>query len=71
MGRCCLEVIFCRLEHIKDNRFEGNLMNYKDKVVIVTGAGKGIGRAIALSYASKGAKVIIAKIDITSGKQTE
>ena len=31
----------------------------KDKVIIVTGSGKGIGRSIALSLASEGAKVII------------
>jgi NAD(P)-dependent dehydrogenase (short-subunit alcohol dehydrogenase family) len=32
-------------------------MNFRDKVVIVTGAGKGIGRCIAETYASLGAKV--------------
>lgn len=46
-------------------------MNYADKVVIVTGAGNGIGRSIAQSYASKGAKVVVADMDILSGKETE
>ena len=31
-----------------------------NKVGIVTGAGQGIGRAIALSYASEGAQVVVA-----------
>lgn len=32
----------------------------KDKVAIVTGAGRGIGRAIALAYGAAGAKVVVA-----------
>jgi NAD(P)-dependent dehydrogenase (short-subunit alcohol dehydrogenase family) len=31
----------------------------KDKVIVVTGSGKGIGRSIAISLASEGAKVVI------------
>jgi 3-oxoacyl-[acyl-carrier protein] reductase len=34
----------------------------KDKVAIVTGAGQGIGRGIALSLAKEGAKVVVADI---------
>ncbi|MBN1501033.1 MAG: glucose 1-dehydrogenase [Spirochaetes bacterium] len=45
-------------------------MNFKDKIVIVTGAGQGIGRCIALAYAAEGAKVIIAELDSLSAAET-
>lgn len=38
-------------------------MKFKDKVVIVTGAGQGIGRAYANAFAEEGAKVVIAEIN--------
>ncbi len=42
----------------------------KDKVVIVTGAGDGIGKAIAKMYAKEGAKVAVTDIAIEKGKNT-
>lgn len=42
----------------------------ENKVAIVTGAGSGIGRAIAETYAREGAKVVVADIDETGGKET-
>ena len=33
--------------------------NYKDKVVVVTGSSRGIGKAIALAYAKKGASIVL------------
>lgn len=46
-------------------------MSFKDKVVIVTGAGRGIGRSVALTYATAGAKVILAEKDSETGADTE
>lgn len=39
-------------------------MRLEGKVAIVTGAGAGIGRAIAMRFASEGATVVIAEIDV-------
>lgn len=41
-----------------------------EKIAIVTGAGSGIGRSIALRYAKEGARVVVADIDETGGKDT-
>ncbi|CAF3818471.1 unnamed protein product [Rotaria sp. Silwood1] len=40
-----------------------------NKVAIVTGAGSGIGKAIALLYAEHGAKVVVSDINEKSGKE--
>lgn len=45
-------------------------MLLKDKVAIVTGAGAGIGKAIALRYAREGADVVVAEINEETGPQT-
>lgn len=45
-------------------------MDFLNKVVIVTGASKGIGRGVASLYAEKGAKVAIADLDEAVGSET-
>jgi NAD(P)-dependent dehydrogenase (short-subunit alcohol dehydrogenase family) len=45
-------------------------MTFEGKVVIVTGAGGGIGRTIATTYATHGAKVVIVDKDADGLKQT-
>lgn len=45
-------------------------MRLKDKVAIITGAGKGIGAAIAKRFAAEGAKVILADRDENSVRDT-
>lgn len=42
----------------------------ENKIAVVTGAGQGIGRAIALSYAREGAKVVVADFNAEMGAQT-
>ena len=43
-------------------------MRFKNKTVIVTGAGSGIGETTAIKFAKEGANVIIADIDPINGK---
>jgi NAD(P)-dependent dehydrogenase (short-subunit alcohol dehydrogenase family) len=43
---------------------------YKNKVVLVTGGSYGIGRAAAIGFARKGAKVSIADLDVERGEET-
>jgi len=45
-------------------------MRLQDKVAIVTGAGSGVGKAVALRYAREGAQVVVAEIQPATGEKT-
>jgi NAD(P)-dependent dehydrogenase (short-subunit alcohol dehydrogenase family) len=46
------------------------LNNFSDKVVLITGAGNGIGRATALAFAQQGASVVVADMSRSAGEET-
>ena len=46
-------------------------LNLEGKVAIVTGAARGIGRAIALTLVNEGANVVVNDIDLESAKLVE
>lgn len=43
--------------------------DFEDRVVLITGAGSGIGEACALTFAGNGAKVVVADIDEKDGQR--
>ena len=43
---------------------------FKEKTVIVTGAGNGIGRAIAIAFAKEGANVVVSDVSKEVGEET-
>ncbi len=45
-------------------------MNFQGKIVLVTGAGSGIGRRTAIMFAERGAKVAVNDVSLERGKET-
>src|SRR5258707_1843409 len=46
-------------------------MLLKEKVAVITGAGRGIGRAIALAYVQEGAQVVLAARSVEALQETQ
>jgi NAD(P)-dependent dehydrogenase (short-subunit alcohol dehydrogenase family) len=44
-------------------------MRLKEKIALITGGARGIGRGFAAAYVAEGAKVVIADIDLTSAEK--
>jgi acetoin reductase-like protein len=47
---------------------EGSAMKLEGKIAVVTGAGSGMGRAIATGYAREGAKIVVADLKIAAAQ---
>ena len=45
-------------------------MKLENKIAVITGAGRGMGHAMAVRFAREGAQVVVAEVDETSAKQT-
>src|SRR5215813_10098815 len=46
-------------------------MDFEGKVALITGAGNGIGRAAALAFATRGAKVVVVEKDTVGAERTQ
>ncbi|GLZ39866.1 SDR family oxidoreductase [Actinokineospora sp. NBRC 105648] len=43
---------------------------FTNRLVVITGAGRGIGRATALAFAERGAEVVVADVDLDAARRT-
>jgi 3-oxoacyl-[acyl-carrier protein] reductase len=50
--------------------FSRRSLKLQNKVVLITGAGSGIGRATSLLFAKEGAKVVVTDVDISKAEET-
>ena len=61
----CVPYCVPRLSRALEDRRE-----FEDKLVVITGAGSGIGRATAVAFAEKGADIVVADIDSVAAART-
>ena len=45
-------------------------MNFKNKIVLITGSGSGIGKAAALAFSKEGGTIIVSDINEINGLKT-
>jgi NAD(P)-dependent dehydrogenase (short-subunit alcohol dehydrogenase family) len=45
-------------------------MRYKDKIVLITGSGSGIGKAAAIAFAKEGGTLVVSDINEKNGLET-
>lgn len=45
-------------------------MEFQDKIVLITGAGSGIGQVAAQSFAQEGATIVVSDINVAGGQET-
>lgn len=60
----------CWKRIISISLFNYLIMKFKNKCVVITGSGSGIGKACALEFAKEGAKVVVADVNYTNAQQT-
>lgn len=46
------------------------MSEFDERVAVVTGAGSGIGEAVALAFAREGARTVVSDIDVEAGEET-